>query len=812
MEFLDIISKLSKEDLDLLKESLSGSGPMLLQGNVIPEPWKSIDVAFLIDSKNNFTGNESVVNNLFSEDVKKQLGFPSDLLSYMKNGNNQELVRNRVLFLPKTSPLIKQMQNEQASRGRTTISVISAGKAASIASSYYQELDRLLLNKDALQTITVSPCPQLSMANSPYEIYKKAYEQYLVKGGPEPDPVQVLSNFTSTEQFDDISEKAEVASHVLDIQKYWRESLGQAGYDPDLFKRGERLASGTSVALKLGTVGGSYGKDLDVIKESQDKGYSTVADYKDDQIELFTPPNELYTLLNLVTNDEGKPLATDGKEIDYDFPGIDEYTSGKRKPMILPESERIERIKSFLKKIEPDLKQFPSEFELVKKSLQENIELQKQGKSGNVLYKMKPKVLSAFFAGVLALEAFKLGKIESIVQTAIADNKIPPSFSDLYHEMHNLSAIVGYAEMVLNSYKVVTGISNGKVGDPLRDLGLGVIGFLAEFYPSVIGLDVVLPSLVRAGAGGWVGILLTLTTTFIDFVAKPFAKKKNSKILDSILDLERMWIEKNCCIRLHPNLYRKTKGQALIPLMTSDDPNSIDGVTIPAGSTYGTGFEPNTVPVLPCVQGQKINAPKQIGTVRRSSSTLEKLTPIDQKIAEPIGSEKTDSEKCEKPVKLKGAKTKNPNDLSLNDTIPSWGKSREDDYQNTVFSYNINYIQNEYNSRLQSAYCRSGIIQPGGSNGEIDPSYERGDNLPLYTVFFRKIFRAGVATPLNPIRADKTEWVAYWDNAHNQDENRGGDISDRIKRRGSNYGGGRGGKVGKKPWETEDLGDLPEKV
>lgn len=770
--------------------------------------------------------------NLLPESDRRQAGFPDDIYTYIQESNppaTEDRVQklNDFIFNNKDKDGFKNVLN---SLKNVTDNIGVVRSAVSKTISYNEKLDSKLTNGDAGQTVTTAPCPNIDMSKSPYEIYRRAYEEWIRDWkysdgfNPEkfPNPAVLLEKIANDPKyFTDSQEKDSWINRIReDIVAYGAASMGRGGFDPDLFNRGDRLPAGSVVNIDFGGSGGTLGTrdqiqmDINSLKENAypDDPILNVNNYKDYveyKTNILSPPSDVYSLLNGYVNSSGKPLATDGKPIDYDFPGIDPNPK-TRTPMLAPQEIRDLRLKIALKILEPDLAEFSSELETFKQSVKEQASAKSEGKEPNVLYKIKKKATLAFIASATLLESYKYGNVASDIINYTVRGLVAPDIAELLWKNHNLSALAGYAEAVLTLYKVIANLSNGKVGDAIRDAGVGVVAGVLEFAPGILGLS----AAAGGAAAGPVGLALTVMTVYIDTVAKPLARQKNSRLLDSVLDLERMWIEKNCCIRIHPGLYRKTKGQVLVPVVTTNDPNSIDGIEIPAGTTYRRGLNPNTKTKLPCVQNNTVTYPESIKSIWKKSRIVDPLAkPSGQNIIEPPP---VNLEKCDKPASVNGVQSSNP-DFSVIDAVPYWDKSREEGHQDTILSFNMSYLQNEFNSRMESAYCRDGLIPAGGSNGELDDSYVRGDRLPLDTgdkfvkVWIQKIsnFRPGSATPLKPERKD--EWITYWD-IYGGDENSGGDVSDRIKRRGTSYGGGRGGRVGKKPWEGEDIGDTTRPV
>lgn len=777
------------------------------------------------ETDKNLSGNSSILNNILSDVVKKNMGYPSgiDISSYVGDDSITEDERNsrKRDFMSKISYSLgirgenlsganyaetefskSLIENTKKLRMISYEGIPKVLNAIKLNDEYQENLNNKLKSGDAAQTITVEICPGLDRTKSPFEIYKKAYDKWILSpfDFTFPDPAAVFSEYINNPNstlFTTPTEKASALAKLsADATAWLAENTGTGGYDPDLFVRGDRLAGGTPVSLDFGTLNGRYGKTEDVMKDAKDLGAKNLAEYVEEKINFLKPPNEIYTLMNSVVNSDGKPLAIDGKPLDYNYPGIDPTPgTGSREPQELSEEEKDIRLKIALKKLEPDLKDFASEFEKMKES----------HKPGNKLYKMKPNVLKAFFTSLSLVETWKWGKIAYTVSQLKAAGKPIPSLGHLYHEFHGLSQIVGVGETLLGIYKIITGVSNGKIGDPLRDFGFTVLGTIAEFSPGLIGLGY----LETIGAGGLVGIFLTAMSVYMDYVMKPIAKKKNAKLLDTILDLERMWIEKECCVRIHPALYRKSVGQVLIPIMTSIDPNSITGIDIPVGSTYERGFEPDAPAQLPCQQGSSIQTPKR-ATVRRTSSKF---------MADPNVGGKTglsgipQTDKCKTPPKLEGSKTTTPDKLSLNDAIPYWNNQREIDYQDSMYAYNMEYVQREYQHKIDAAYCRSGIIQAGGSGaGYLDPAYDRGERIPVnFGDKFIPIYisRETLSNPVRPGRKTTEEWGGYWEREY-------GDSSGTDNSRGRGYGpviprGGGGGGGPTKEDTGEETGGLIRK-
>lgn len=797
-----------------------------------------------IDTETQSYGGDSILNQVFGsgplfenlpEDFKKNVysaskNTPSggfDISYYVNQPGLSQYDKNSRDLIAANATIQSEKSNQNTAKISRSIRYTVAGipkvdQAVKLSKEYQEQLNRKLENGDALQTITVAPCPGIDMEKSPYEVFRRAYEAWITRTGPK-DPYTGVQNPPTIDELtsgmlDDreyVDWKNQPGNEYYnvgrDISAYFNEKTGQ-GLDPDLFVRGERLAEGTPITLDLGTFGGTYSTEngsknpKDIEKEANNKGIKTLAEYVEDKINFFNPPSEIYHLLNGVTDESGHALDENGKPLDYDYPGID---PASRKPQELTPEEKELRFKIALKKLEPDLIEFMSEFNAWK---EESEKLKETGEHAyNFLKKLKPGVLAAFFTGATIIELHKWDKITQTIVSLNNAGKPVPSLGWLYHHIgHDLSQMVGYAEAILGIFKFITNVSNGKTGDTLRDAAVSIIAALGEWAPKLIGLEI----LGTIGAGGFVGLILTVITTYMDFVGVPQSKEKDDKLLNTVLDLERMWIEKKCCIRIHPQLYRKSKGQILIPIVTSDDPNSITGIALLAGDSYGVGWEPGTQQSMPCVQGGVTKSPKKVTATRRSSNMFKStdaskntLPPIDVKV-EPIN-QPDNQNKCDEPTPVDGAKAGEPDKMSLNDAIPGWNKAREEDYQNTILTYNMNYLQNEYNRLMEGAYCRAGIIPESENNGYIDPSYKRGNRLPLDTGGRVRLRKSELVEPLGRLRGNVTVWEEYWTEKYKTENTA---AADRIRRRGIDYGGGRGGRGGKKPSDGEDLGDVPVKV
>lgn len=824
---IDIILKLPESDQKELARYAKPPKPALekaldlINGTDSSSGFARFDLLRAIlrsDQKNQLTGDKSMINTIFTDKMKEVMGLPPDIVSYVfdRSVSDAESRIRREKFNYAANYFAgnnnvgggpgytDSMKNTFKTLVHTYVGVPKVSEAVELSNEYNENFSSKLKSGDAATTITIKLCPGIDTSKSPFEIYKKAYEDNIRKNGPVPDPTQVLSDFINNpEYFSDKksgntpSEKESTLSKIRQNMTAWlAEKSGTGGYDPDLFVRGSRLDGGTPIGLDFGTVNGRYGKTEDVLEDAKKIGAKNLAEYVEEKINFSKPPNEIYTLMNSVVGEDGHPLAMDGNPLDYNYYGIDP-TPGidNRRPMELSQDEKDLRLKIALKKLEPDLAEFGSEFEKMK-----------EAHSKNIFYKMKPTVLKSFFTAVAITETWKAGKVWAETFKQMRQGLPVPDFGTLYHQIgHDLAQFVGYAEVVLGIYKIITGISNGKYGDATRDAGFGVIGAIAEWTPSTIGLGF----LEAAGAGGLVGIFLTVLSVYMDYVMSPIAKKKNDKLLDSVLDLERLWIEKECCVRIHPSLYRKSNGQILIPIMTSIDPNSITGIDIPVGDSYERGWEMDGPEQLPCQQGSNINTPKR-ATVRRTSSKF---------MADPNVGGKTglsgipQTDKCKTPPKLEGSKTTTPDKLSLNDAIPYWNNQREIDYQDSMYAYNMEYVQREYQHKIDAAYCRSGIIQAGGSGaGYLDPAYDRGERIPVnFGDKFIPIYisRETLSNPVRPGRKTTEEWGGYWEREY-------GDSSGTDNSRGRGYGpviprGGGGGGGPTKEDTGEETGGLIRK-
>jgi hypothetical protein len=714
--------------------------------------------------------SESLFENIIPKDLIKEFNLPS--LSY-----DSLPAGDPTTYITEVAERISQLTTEQHSRfveklSRPVHSMDRASRAFEKANEYYSEIDEKMKSGDAVQTHTVSRCPGVDMSESPYEIAKRAWSEK-INGG---------ATFTMNLTPLDLAMQSLLGDDSRDYMRKLTQDFNEymtAGYlDPDLFKRNEPLQSGTPVSLDLGTENGTYGSTQKIIDDldkanlasgglGPTRKYNSINEYLDSKISMFNPPPEIFYLLNNVLDDEENPISTDGKPLDYDFTGIDPDPSS-RKPELLTENEKNE-IAYFMSK---------SSTNAIKELGSEYIKLKDSQAKKNFLYKMKPAVLTTALAGIAGLEVYKLSNVINQLQKLESMGR-SVNFNDVFHTYSHSEALSqGWIEVVLNLYKVVTGLSNGKYGDTVRDALFGTIGGIFEFGPSseVLknALKSLFPNLIEAGAGGYIGIALTLFSTIIDYGIRPLVKKSNEKMINDLLDAERMWLEKKCCQRFHPSLYRNTRGQALIPVVADTAANSINGIKIPIGPNPKRGYQPDFLNSKPC-QPPQINEKQEYNGLYRQSSSLitepgQGSIILGEPKVIPFKPEDKSSNKCNKPVELKGIGISPTSNLLLHEAIPAWSKQTEKDYQSGIFSYNLNYTVNSYLGKIREADCRVGkLTNNDGSGGGGSADYQGGKPIPLDYSSYGKTrlvyyLRKKGDTPLRDFKDIKREmWITYWE-------------------------------------------------
>lgn len=780
-DFKDILFDLPEKEKNSLisqtndlKKYKSRTGDALLVREYLQKLY-DLDIKYGLGKDNK---SESLFENIIPKDLIRQFNLPSLSYDSLPSGDPTRYIAN-------AAERISQLTPEQYSQFvekliRPVYAMDRANRAFKKSEQYYSEIDKKMKAGDAVQTHTVSRCPGVDMSESPYEIAKKAWLEK-INGG---------ATFTMNLTPLDLAMQSLLGDDSRDYMRKLTQDFNEymtAGYlDPDLFKRNEPLQSGTPVSLDLGTENGTYGSTQKIIDDldkanlaagglGPTRKYNSINEYLDSKISMFNPPPEIFYLLNNVLDDEERPISTDGKPLDYDFTGIDPDPNS-RKPELLTENEKNE-IAYFMSK---------SSTNAIKELSSEYIKLKDSQAKKDFLYKMKPTVLTAALAGIAGLEVYKLSNVISELR-ALESIGASPDFKDVFHKTAHTQALYqGWIEVVLNLYKVATGLSNGKYGDTVRDALFGTIGGIFEFGPSspVLknALKALFPNLIEAGAGGYVGIALTLFSTIIDYGVRPLVKKSNEKMINDLLDAERMWLEKKCCQRFHPSLYRNTRGQALIPVVADTAANSINGIKIPIGSNPKRGYNPEFLNSKPC-QPPQINEKQEYNGLYRQSSSL-RTEPgqgniiLGEPKVVPFNTNDKSTNKCNKPAQLRGIEVSPTSNLLLHEAIPAWSKQTEKDYQSGIFSYNLNYVVNSYLGKIREADCRIGkLTNDDGTGGGGSIDYQNGGKIPLDSGgdttlgsvgYGRRIvyYRERLDTPIasNPDIKYET-WVSFWDSA-----------------------------------------------
>jgi hypothetical protein len=580
-------------------------------------------------------------------------------------------------------------------------------KVETLAYNYFEKLNNGLSNGDIVYVTNSRPCPKFDMSKSPYERVKKIWENLKSNVG--------VFQGSDGDQSLGFRVKADLSFLPQDAQKMVRDFLVSA-YNLELENTGEFERSiyenGFQMPIDVGSNQGSYTKQPSVTLAINEKEKLEAIN---DLFEPYSMPPEIY---------ESFEKTSDGMK------------------NITPEYA-VAILDYFFQNNQSTIQEFTKEYERFKKLSPEK--QKEQLNSGSFFENFTFK--KSFVIGIMSiLSVMEIAKLKEVIKSG----------SGLAgHTAHTFAKYQGYLEIFANFIKTMYYYTNGKPLEGTKQLGIGIISALAEFGFPTAGLRLVsaFPTFAESlsflfgrglgAAGGYVGLAISALQFTHEFVVKP-AKIRSiisqyQPMIDRLLDLERQMIEKECCVKIHPVLYRKTKGQLSVNM-------SPDGF-IPFEGEYnrtvrGDGESLNSVEDV--VAGPKQSNPCEsngqipVSTSKRyikvlSAQEQQFLGKLPSNIAgpptEPIYI--VDPRPNEDPCKKKEIIVR-PSDGDRNSTIgqeggdigetsqygldktsektPNWSELEERNLTNAIIQYNTNYISDVYAFKINAAKCKTGEI------------------------------------------------------------------------------------------------------
>jgi hypothetical protein len=421
--------------------------------------------------------------------------------------------------------------------------------AKATISSYTDRLSDGLASSDIVYMTNSTPCDKFNRSNSPYERVKKLWESGEFK--QEIDKWNTLA----TEGVLDLG----ISTKLDFLPKGTRQrvaSMFKYAYEAGVTNQGEFSReiynNGKQIPIDKGSLNGSYSRNPSVsLAINEAEKIKAI----NDSFNVFEMPTSYFNLLQ-DTDDLSKKLDP-------------EYAS-----LIL---------EYYLTNAEEAIKQIGEEYQRFKNLSTD--EQTRQLENGGIFSKEAKKYITIIYSSALGvLEAYKLTEIGALGK----------GFTEGLgsHTPHNVAMIQGVIEILAGLYKTIYYIDHKDYTYARKQAGYTIISALAEFAPTKT-LEVVASILGRTGLtgaerlltqflagygglgvyGGYVGLGITAIQLSQEFIIKPINKSKLIElfpnVLDELLDLERRQIEKDCCTKIHPGLYRNSKGQVSI-LMTPE--------------------------------------------------------------------------------------------------------------------------------------------------------------------------------------------------------------------------------------------------
>ena len=570
---------------------------------------------------------------------------------------------------------------------------------------YFTKLNEGLESGDIVYMTHSRPCDKFDISKSPYERFKKIWEEskgnlgLLIDGG---------GNL-----------KADISFLPADTRERARVFLVGSARPPNTWESGifdrQQLQDGTQIPVDLGTINGSYANNEEYQKATN---FSQKRQVANASLTPIFSPSLVIDVLENATDADLNPIDSSGKITK------DENNVKKLSPEY--QSLIVQYLLDFKMQ---DVENFIKEYEEFKKLSTE----EKKKRGGVFQFSNKQKLVINVMAVLAGLELAKL----------------PPEFIGDHHTTHSIAKSQGYVEIIANMYKSIYYFTQGKPDKAFNQLAIGGISAFSEFgWPTLAeeAIESVFPGMMGrfAGMGGYVGLFISGIQFYNEFIAKPKYSIKEFALKNELLDLERRLIENECCTTIHPDLYRKTGGQMSI-LLTDDE-------YIPVGREYnrtvqGQGESLNSIPLengKTSVQSGPCDSNGQIpvGTQKRyikfkSAFDVMSLEPPGQLPTAPvyIVDPREDKDPCKKKERRESERKKaievKPSDQeggdigSLDyqkDTTTSsptfWSERQEQMAQLASQQYNMQYISDVYQFKIDAAKCKTGeIYNPSGPGG-----------------------------------------------------------------------------------------------
>lgn len=651
-----------------------------------------------------------------------------------------------------------------------------ARTAARTLNSHTEQMNEKLRSGDIVYATNSTPCKEYDISKSPYERFKKIWEES--KG----NLTNVVDNKGSLNV--DLSFLPEGTRQRA--EEYLLGSLRPPSlWESGIFDR-EPLQDGAQVPIDLGTIN----RAPDSIEYQNARTFQERKKIAYDLLEPVFTPRLIEDALQNVTDKDFNPLNEK----------LDPTNDADKIKKLDPEYQAL--IAQYLLDVSMgDVQNFTQQFnDFTKMTKSEQLEFVKSG--GFFGSDAKKNAVIGFVGVLTALELIKQ-PVDLLGEAGIDLPKV-------IGNSHRLAVYQGYLEILLGAYKSMYYFMKGDVAGGVKQSAITLVSAMCEFgWPAliqqgatkIIGRNV-LQELVASGLGGYVGLSITTMTTYWDLVVKPKYQYRQLALGNELLDLERREIEDKCCKQINAELYRKTGGQLSI-LMT-------DSGYIPIGREYrrtiqGPGESLNAVTredgkKLPVQDGPcESNGQIPVSIEKRFIKYKQSYDPND--LSDVAGYEtetpiyivdpREEKDPCEKQKRIKELREKaiivrptgegDIGQIDYKEDVSSgspviWSENEEKQLEVASLQYNRQYISDVYKSKIDTAKCKTGEIPNpseygGGGAPDRDGFYGVGES--GMTAGFHRIGSAIIArqifetrtldNPLDTISRRSSFWNGEWE-------------------------------------------------
>jgi hypothetical protein len=652
---------------------------------------------------------------------------------------NQDILRNTSIF--------DALQFHIGARRRSRTIQRTSG-------DYFTKVNQGLDRGDVAMMTNTRPCNKYNMSKSPYERFRKIWEDSrgnlvniinLPNGDLKVD-LSFLPPGTRERATELLRSSLTPSPVTVGDSITWQSGL----FDRDI------LPDGATVPVDLGTENGSY-----LTNPSQDPP-KTVGEVNE-RFNTLTFPREVFNLLENAADENGRLTDDENpKKIDESYKDlVFQYTA----------DELIANVELFV-----------TEYEKFK-----NLTPPEQERS--ILSEAKDVFSISYMSLLSILEIKKLD-----------------AGGVLTHSGHTYAMYQGYVEAAASLLKTIYYIYKGKYRKAAEQGATGITSAFAEFILPKIGKEVIGKIIGEQAAsrllsyGGYLGLILSTFQFYHDLVTVPTRKIREFNLINELLDLERREIEKECCTKIHPNLYRKTKGQFSVQIIgdgfipVGENYNrSVQGSRDTTNSVSSELVNPDKNTTDPCING---NPPKK--TTRKYikvRSYMDKL--LDDTLPENvygprekrtyITDPREETDPCnKKSSRIIEVRPDNNEDIGqiqyiedqTSELATFWSTKQEEILEDATVQYNTSYCEDIYKHLIDSAKCRTGE-NPDSVTTTPTGTADRDGFFPLRDDLFGLsggVYRVSIGTidggssmaqTMDSSTATGRDWISIWDRAVN---------------------------------------------